>query len=105
MGRARREATSSSSPLNRRSRPELVDACSHLFAAAFARHGYESGEVDVKPWRVTPEALAPLPPLGYWALAVKNQEDEAEAIAEGIRRLIEDPAATPVVDRATDQVR
>src|ERR1019366_554846 len=26
-------------PMNRRSRPELVDACSHLFAAAFARHG------------------------------------------------------------------
>jgi ATP-dependent helicase/nuclease subunit A len=91
--------------LNRRSRPELVDACSHLFAAAFARHGYETGEVDVKPWRVTPEALASLPPFGYWALGVKNQDDEAEAIAEGIRRLIETPSVTPVVDRATGEVR
>ncbi len=92
-------------PMNRRSRPELVDACSHVFAAAFARHGYRPGEVDVKPARVTPKALESLPPLGYWALGVKNQEDEADAIAEGVRRLIAAPRDTPVVDRATDEVR
>ncbi len=92
-------------PLNRRSRPELVEACSHLFAAAFARHGYRPGEVDVKPARVTPKALESLPPIGYWALEVKNQEDEADAIAEGVRRLIAAPRDTPVVDHATKEVR
>jgi ATP-dependent helicase/nuclease subunit A len=91
--------------LNRRSRPELVDACSHLFAAAFARHGYRPSDVEVKPARATPKALEPLPPMGLWALGVKNQEQEADAIAEGVRRLIEAPQQTPVVDRATDQVR
>ena len=92
-------------PMNRRSRPELVDACSHLFAAAFARHGYKPAEVEVKASRVTPEALVSLPPLGYWALGSKNLEEDAGAIAEGIRRLIEDPQGTPVVDRATGEVR
>jgi ATP-dependent helicase/nuclease subunit A len=92
-------------PYNRRSRPELVDACSHLFAAAFARHGYRAGEVDVKAARLTPGGLSSLPPMGLWALEGKNQDAEADAIAEGVRRLIEAPRLTPVVDRATDEVR
>ena len=92
-------------PLNRRSRPELVDACSHLFGAAFARHGYGAGEVDVKAARATPAALEALPPMGLWTLDVTNQEDEAEAMAEGVRRLVEAPDQTPVVDRATNEVR
>ncbi len=34
-------------PSNYRSRPELVSACSSLFALAFARHGYAAGEIEV----------------------------------------------------------
>jgi len=92
-------------PTNWRSRPELVDACSHLFAAAFARHGYRPSEVEVTAERTTPKALKSLPPFGLWALDVKNQEDEAEALAEGVRRLLEVPTRTAVVDRATGEAR
>jgi ATP-dependent helicase/nuclease subunit A len=92
-------------PHNRRSRPELVEACSRLFAAAFAKHGYLVGEVTVTAKRVTPKSLAALPPFGFWGLDVKKQEHEAEALAEGVRRLLEAPEKTPVVDRATDKVR
>jgi ATP-dependent exoDNAse (exonuclease V) beta subunit len=55
--------------------------------------------------RATPKDLASLPPLGFWALDVKNQEDEAEALAEGVRHLLDAPTETRVVDRATMTVR
>jgi ATP-dependent exoDNAse (exonuclease V) beta subunit len=90
---------------NWRSRPELVDFCSHLFAAAFERHGYRGEEVVVKAQRATPPKLASLPPLGLWWLDASNQQKAAGAIAEGVRRLIEKPSETPVVDRATGLVR
>jgi ATP-dependent helicase/nuclease subunit A len=92
-------------PTNWRSRPELVDACSRLFAASFARHKYRFEEVEVTAERSTPPELAMLPPFGLWALDVKNKTDEADALAEGMRRLLAAPAETPVVDRATGQVR
>jgi len=90
---------------NRRSRPELVEACSALFVAAFARHGYGRKEVEVQATRATPPALAKLPPLGLWWMQAGNQEEDAAALAEGVRRLLETPKATPVVDRPTDEVR
>ena len=92
-------------PLNRRSRPELVEACSHLFVAAFSRHGYLASEVEVKPERAAPKELALLPPMGFWALGADNLEEDADSIAEGVRRLLEAPAKTPVVDRGTKEVR
>ena len=55
--------------------------------------------------RPTPTELASLPPLAFWALDVKNQGDEAGALAEGVRRLLAAPTETPVVDRATAGVR
>jgi ATP-dependent helicase/nuclease subunit A len=65
-----RNAGGETPPLDRnwRSRPELVEACSHLFAAAFERHKYSAKEVVVRPVRVTPDGLKPLPPLGLWWL-------------------------------------
>jgi len=90
---------------NHRSRPELVHACSELFAAALARHGFVREEVVVRPVRTAHEGLADLPPLGAWMLDVANASDEAEAVAEGVRRLLDTPHATPVVDRATKQGR
>jgi ATP-dependent helicase/nuclease subunit A len=86
---------------NWRSRPELVAVCSTLFAAAFLRHGYLPEDVVVKAARATPAGLAGLPPLGLWWLDASNQAKAAAAIAEGVRRLLEMPSATPVVDRAT----
>jgi ATP-dependent helicase/nuclease subunit A len=90
---------------NWRSRPELVDACSALFVRAFARHGYRPDEIAVEAKRVTPKALVKLPPLGLWWLEAGNQAEAAAALAEGIRRLLESTLATPVVDRATEEVR
>jgi ATP-dependent helicase/nuclease subunit A len=90
---------------NWRSRPELVDACSALFAGAFSRHGYAPEEITVKAARTTPEALAKLPPLGLWWLEAASNAQAAGALAEGVRRLLETPEATPVVDRVTLGVR
>jgi ATP-dependent exoDNAse (exonuclease V) beta subunit len=92
-------------PSNWRSRPELVEACSHLFSAAFARHGYHPGEIEVTAMRSAPKELDSLPPFAFWALDVTNQEEEAEALADGVRRLLDMPTETPVVDRATMAVR
>lgn len=92
-------------PYNWRSRPELVELCNRLFASAFARHGYSEEEVRTSPKRSTPSKLQALPALGLWSLAVKNAEEEADALAEGIRRLLEARSTTPVHDRTTDEVR
>ena len=90
---------------NHRSRPELVRACSELFAAALARHGFAREEVIVAAVRERHPALEVLPPIGIFCLETENAADNAEAIAEGVRRLIVDPAATPVVDRGTNLPR
>lgn len=92
-------------PGNWRSRPELVEACSHLFSAAFERHGYARHEVEVSAQRNALPELARLPPLGVWYLETTNQEGDAAALAEGVRRLVAEPDATSVVDRTTKRVR
>jgi len=90
---------------NYRSRPELVDACSQLFSRAFARHGYEPGEVVVGAHRPIPPEVANLPPLGLWWLASSKLDEDAEALANGVSRLLETPAATPIVDPTSKLVR
>jgi ATP-dependent helicase/nuclease subunit A len=40
-----------------------------------------------------------------WALGTKNQTDDAAALASGVRRMLADAKSTPVVDRATGEVR
>jgi len=90
---------------NYRSRPELVDACSELFAAALGRHGFTRDEVIVSAKRTTPPELAKLPPFGVWALETKNALANAAALADGVRRMLADPTTTPVVDRTTNLVR
>jgi ATP-dependent helicase/nuclease subunit A len=92
-------------PGNWRSRPELVDAFSRLFTAAFAKHGYQPAEVVMAAQRTTRAELAALPPFGLWALDAKNQEEDTRALAEGVRRLLQQPAATPILDKTTNVVR
>ncbi len=89
---------------NRRSRPELVEACSELFAEAFLRHGLARDEVVMRAHRTPEEGLAALPPFGVWTLASKKA-DSAEAIAEGVRRMLDAPGDYPVLDRQTREVR
>lgn len=92
-------------PYNWRSRPELVECCNALFVGALARHGFVEGEIRTSPQRRTPERLGTLPPLGLWALASTKAEQDAEAIAEGVRRMLASPANTPVHDRTTGAIR
>ena len=88
---------------NYRSRPELVEACSELFASALARHGFRREEVVVSAKRTTPPELAELPPLGVLFLETTTAAQDAEAIAEGVRRILDSP--TPIVDRRDHRVR
>jgi ATP-dependent helicase/nuclease subunit A len=90
---------------NWRSRPELVDIFSRLFSAAFAKYGYEPAEVEMVAQRTTPAGLANLPPLGVWSLEATKQAEDSEAIAEGVRRMLQEAAATPVVEKTTNAVR
>ncbi|MBL8716911.1 MAG: UvrD-helicase domain-containing protein [Myxococcales bacterium] len=88
---------------NWRSRADLVDACSHLFGAAFARHGLSPTEVAVTAKRPTgPDTL---PPFGCWMLEASSVGGEAEATAEGVHRLLRSPDDTPIVDRQTQESR
>ncbi|MEO6954926.1 MAG: UvrD-helicase domain-containing protein, partial [Polyangia bacterium] len=89
-----------------RSRKALVDFASELFAKAFARDGYRDEEVRVDAERAADSpALAKLPPLGLFVLDAKAQKDETQALAEGIRQLLDQPEKTPVVDRMSGEVR
>ena len=86
--------------VNYRSRPELVEACSELFAAALGRHGFTRDEVVVERNRETPPELAKLPPFGLWALEAKNATQDAEAMRVGRARACwRTRQSTPVVDR------
>lgn len=90
---------------NYRSRPELVDAYSRLFSSAFARHGYDPREVVVGTHRPIPSEVADMPPFGLWSLASSKLDEDAEALANGVSRLLENPGATPVVDATSKLMR
>lgn len=92
-------------PDNRRSRPELVELCSRLFARALAAQGYAAAEVEMAARREALPELAGLPPSGVFWMHGKSRDADASAIAEGVERLLRDPDATPVLDRQTHQVR
>lgn len=86
---------------NYRSRPELVDLVSALFSRAFATHGHAPEEVITT--AATAAAVAPeSPPIGVWWV---DAQREREAVAEGVQRLLADPAATPVWDHSTNTTR
>lgn len=87
---------------NYRSRPEIVDLVSALFSRAFAAHGHAPEEV------ITEAAASPsrvdrnLPPVGVWWVDAQRDND---AVAEGVQRLLADPAATPVWDSTANSLR
>ena len=85
---------------NYRSREELVRLSNELFAQGLARHGFTAAEVTVEPTR---SSLADLPPLGVWWMETTKNEQDAEAIAEGVRRTLAAPDDTKVVDRVTSE--
>ena len=92
-------------PFNYRSRPELVELTSELFARAFAPHGMPPEEVRTQASRETPAALAALPPLGLCSVDGKKNETVAAGLARLVRRLLDDPETTPVLDPRSGIVR
>src|SRR5690606_23675589 len=89
---------------NFRSRPELVQANSLLFARAFQSHGIPAEAVACQPHRPALPALESLPPFAIWRLRAKRYS-ELEAVANGVARLLVSPDETLVLDRSTGQVR
>lgn len=74
-----------------RSRPELVEVTSNLFAKAFSRFGLDPAKVSLKPAKTTePDGLGPC--FEWWRLVSKNIGDDARAMAALIRELINDPS-------------
>ena len=69
-----------------RSRPALVHLTNALFTQPFARL-LTAEQVHLTPMRA--EALD-RPPLGWWQVPGKNQEDRALALAAGVRALVAD---------------
>lgn len=90
---------------NYRTRPDLVELCNTLFATAFRTVGVDPNDVCVTPKRALPDDLEKLPPVGVWSLETKNKGGDAFAIAEGVRRLLDKPHLTRVVDRHTQETR
>ncbi|MBX3226493.1 MAG: UvrD-helicase domain-containing protein [Labilithrix sp.] len=90
---------------NYRSRPELVVLSSELFCAALAPHGFARPDVAATAKRERRPEHDRLPPLGLWRLETSNTAEDAEAVAEGVRRLLDAPHETPVLDRATNTMR
>lgn len=73
-----------------RSRPPLVSLTSDIFSRAFHNHQIPEERV-----RLTPAHTKDDPTLGpaveWWTLSTKNQEEDALALAEGVRALLQDP--------------
>lgn len=72
-------------PASWRSRPELVQLVNGVFAHAFA-DTLALEEVELKPTRADD---LPGPALANWLLGGKNIEQEAAALAAGVRKLID----------------
>ena len=82
-----------------RSRPELVQVVNAVFSQAFA-DTLSREEVELEPQRA---AASGGPALANWMLGGKNLQQEASALAVGVRRLVE--SAYTVVDKASGQSR
>ncbi|HVV83855.1 MAG TPA: UvrD-helicase domain-containing protein [Kofleriaceae bacterium] len=89
---------------NHRSRPELVDACSELFARAFEPFGVDGASVRTTAVRSVPAELAGTPPFAVWWLDGKSAGDDADAIAEATARMLAE-RRTRVLDREHQDVR
>lgn len=92
-------------PSNYRSRRELVDVVSMLFGSAFGRHDIDPSEVVVTAQRKTPTTVGVVPPLGLWLIEARQAKEEAQAIANGVAKLLARPGDTMVLDRETLEAR
>ena len=86
-----------------RSRPPLVKLTSDIFCRAFAQHGIPEALVRLTPAHKKDDPDLG-PPVEWWTISAKNQDEDAFALADGIRKLLADPA-TIVRDKATNSTR
>ncbi|MFZ2086986.1 MAG: UvrD-helicase domain-containing protein, partial [Desulfobaccales bacterium] len=89
-------------PHSYRSRPELVSFTSVLFAEAFEPLGIPRERVILKPSR---DEAGQGPALRVWWLQAKKNEEEADALAVAVGKLISEAADLQIVDKATKQLR
>lgn len=87
---------------NYRSRPEIVNLVSSVFSRAFAAHGHTPDEVITQPASKITHSDLRLAPFGVWWVDAQSHYD---AVAEGVQRLLADPAGTPVWDSNNDTKR
>ena len=86
-----------------RSRPPLVNITSDIFVRAFAPHGIPEKRVRLKPaGKSDNPKLGPF--MEWWELDAKNKEQDASAIADGIRTLLRNTRAK-VRDPETGEIR
>lgn len=84
-----------------RSRPELVDITSDVFAQAFAAQGLPEARVRLTAARDEPKGLGAV--VEHWSLQARNKRDTAWALAAGVSQLLAE--GTKVRDRDTLDVR
>jgi len=73
-----------------RSRPPLVQVTSDLFSTAFACHGIPEKWVRLTPARSN-DPLKKSPAVEWWTLQSKNKDNDAAALARGVRDVLNDP--------------
>jgi ATP-dependent exoDNAse (exonuclease V) beta subunit len=87
-----------------RSRPAIVALTNDAFGAAFPPLGIDHDQVIVEGKR--PDAPGQGAALGVWRLSARNQDEEARAVAIGVRDLLEEAASWPVVvPRGANEIR
>jgi ATP-dependent helicase/nuclease subunit A len=89
---------------SRRSRPALVAFFDDLFVPSFQRHGLSERQIALRD-AARMDACAETPALAMMGLQAKNADEEAQALADGIRVMLAAPKNWPVQPRRSDTVR
>lgn len=87
-----------------RSRPRLVSLFNDIFVPAFERQGMKPAQIKCAHVHRSDSAGQP-PPLAVWHLSGRNKSSRAAALAAGVRRMLSEAAAWPVVPKGQDRAR
>jgi ATP-dependent exoDNAse (exonuclease V) beta subunit len=87
-----------------RSRPALVSFFNDLFVPAFEHQGMKAAQTKCAHVHRSDAANQP-PPLSVWHLSGRNKSSRVAALAAGVRRMLSEAAAWPVVPKGEDTAR
>lgn len=87
-----------------RSRPGLVGFVNHVFVPAFLPQGIAREQAECAGVHRTDAKAQPVP-LAVWHIQGKNKEARAAALAAGVRRMLGEPSAWPIVPKGSDEPR